>query len=348
MQRKTTDRALLTLSISMLAVSASLALAADNAPLRDLIRERLAQRAGQGVESQPAQQLAPGQKINAPGRYEIHLQIGGRDRMALVHVPRTYDSSKPAPLVMALHGGGGGAIFQADDAKYGLITKSEQAGFIAIFPNGVSETRNGMLATWNAGTCCARARDEKVDDVGFLRALVADVQKRANIAPQRVYAIGMSNGAMMSYRLACDASDVFRGIMAVSGTDNTLACTPRQPVPILHIHAHDDPLVLFDGGMGDRLRFGDVATEFISVPATIDKWVKLDHADEKSRRVLAVPGAYCDLHPAQPGGAPVELCVTETGGHSWPGGQKARAEEAPSTAIRANDLMWEFFNVQGR
>ncbi len=117
---------------------------------------------------------------------------------------------------MALHGGGGGAIYQADDANYGLIGKSEQAGFIVVFPNGVSGTGNGMLATWNAGNCCARARDENVDDVGFLRMVVADVARRANVAAPRVYAIGMSNGAMMAYRLACEAGDVFHGIMAVA------------------------------------------------------------------------------------------------------------------------------------
>ena len=202
-----------------------------------------------------------------------------------------------------------------------------------------------MLATWNAGNCCGKARDEHVDDVGFLRALVADIGKRASVAPQRVYAIGMSNGAMMAYRLACEAGDVFRAIMAVAGTDNTATCAPRRPVPILHIHAQDDPLVLFNGGAGDKLRFGDAATDFVSVPDTISRWVKLDHAQTRPQRVLSVPGAYCDRYAASRGGAPVELCVTETGGHSWPGGQKARAEESPSQAIDADHLMWDFFSA---
>jgi len=340
-----TPRILLTCGLALCAVLPALTSAAEDGPLRGLLRERLAARAGQGVTPQPARSLAPGQKIPGPGRYEVHLQHGGRDRMALVQVPTSYDASHPTPLVMALHGGGGGAIFQADDSKYGLITKSEQAGFIAVFPNGINETSNGMLATWNAGNCCAKARDENVDDVGFLRALVADISKRASIAPQRVYAIGMSNGAMMSYRLACEAGDVFHGIMAVSGTDNTQTCTPKQPVPILHIHAQDDPLVLFGGGAGDKQRFGDTITDFVSVPETIAKWVKLDRASAKPQRVLSVTGAYCDLYEASNGGAPVQLCVTETGGHSWPGGSKARTDESPSQAIRANDLMWDFFST---
>lgn len=319
--------------------------AAEDGPLRSLLRDRVAARIAQNVTPEPAERLPAGGRIPGPGRYEIHLQLDGRDRMALVHIPKSYDSHRATPLVVAMHGGGGGAIFQADDSKYGLITKSEQAGFIAVFPNGVSEAGNGLLATWNAGKCCGKARDEQVDDVGFLRALVADIGKRANVAPRRVYAIGMSNGAMMAYRLACEAGDVFRAIMAVSGTDNTVTCAPRRPVPILHIHAHDDPLVLFDGGAGDKLRFGDAITDFVSVPATVARWVKLDRANPEPRRVLSVAGAYCDLHDAATGGAPVELCVTETGGHSWPGGQETRAEESPSQAIRANELMWDFFSA---
>lgn len=320
---------------------------AQNGPLRERLRERVAERAGQNVAPQPARLLRAGEPITAPGRYEIRLRHGGRERMALVHVPETHDAGQPAPLVLALHGGGGGAIYQADDANYGLIGKSEQAGFIAVFPNGISDAGNGMLATWNAGNCCARARDENVDDVGFLRAVVADVATRTRIAPQRVYAIGMSNGAMMAYRLACEAGDVFRGIMAVAGTDNTRACTPRQPVPVLHVHARDDDMVLFNGGAGARLRRGGLAADFVAVPESIARWVKLNRAVATPRRVLSVPGAYCDLHEADPGGAPVKLCVTETGGHSWPGGQKTRGEAEPSGAVRANDLMWEFFTSAG-
>lgn len=282
---------------------------------------------------------------DGPGIQELRLRHAGVERSALVHVPASYDAARPTPMVVALHGGGGGASHMAKDANYGLITKSEEAGFIVVFPNGLSPVRSGLLATWNAGRCCGRARDRNADDVGFLRAVVAEVGKRQNIDSRRVYAIGMSNGAMMAYRLACEAPDVFRGIMAVAGTDNTDRCSPSMPVPVLHVHARNDDRVLFEGGAG-RTRRADLVTDFVAVPASIGKWVKLDHAGALPQRVLDVPGAYCDLHPAGPNGAPVQLCVTETGGHSWPGGNKARAAEAPSRAINANDLMWEFFSRQ--
>src|SRR5690606_16542897 len=240
--------------------------------------------------------------------------------------------------VMALHGGGGGALYQADDDNYGLITKSEQAGFIAVFPNGISSARSGLLATWNAGHCCGRARDENVDDVGFLKAVIADLGGRLRIDATRVHAAGMSNGGMMAYRLACEAADVFRGIAAVAGTDNTRNCQPGERTPVLHIHARNDDRVLFGGGAGQAFRDEALVTDFVSVPDTIGKWVTLNQAAATPRRVLSVEGAWCDLHE---GAAPVMLCVTSEGGHSWPGGSKPRGE-APSTAISANDVMWDF------
>jgi polyhydroxybutyrate depolymerase len=242
-------------------------------------------------------------------------------------------------MLMALHGGGGDAEFQADDSKYKLISKSDAAGFIAVFPNGYSRFPSGMLATWNAGACCGRAVSANVDDVGFLRDVIRRVERQANIDPRRVFVTGMSNGAMMSWRMACEASDLVRAIAPVEGTDNTNTCNPARPVPVIEFHAADDPNVPFNGGRGA----GPSDTHYTSVPATQAKWAKIDRAQPAAERVLNVPGAHCDLHPAKRGGAPVELCVTDSGGHSWPGGGTQQGRKAPSIAISANDLMWDFF-----
>lgn len=336
---------LLRLSVAVLLCgSLPAATLAAEGPLRSLIRDRVAARAAEAAgPAIPATRLKAGEKITQPGRYEIHLQHGGIERMALVHVPRSLVAGKAAPVVMALHGGGGGMIYQASDELYGFISKSEQAGFVAVFPNGISDVESGMLATWNAGRCCGKSRDTNTDDVGFLRALVADVSRRVDIDRNRVFATGMSNGAMMSYRLACDAPDLVRGIVAVAGTDNTTSCAPAKPVPVLHIHARNDEMVLFNGGAGNRLRSSTAATDFVAVPVSIAKWVKLNRASSTAARVLTVPGAYCDRYEAGAGGAPVQLCITESGGHSWPGGRKDRGE-TPSNAINATDMMWEFFS----
>jgi polyhydroxybutyrate depolymerase len=162
-----------------------------------------------------------------------------------------------------------------------------------------------------------------------------------NADRDRLFVTGMSNGGLMAYRLACELSGRIRGIAPVAGTDNTIACDPRNPVSVIHFHARDDTHVLFNGGAGkDAFRRRDQVTEFTSVPATIAKWVAINRAGQ-ARQVLSVRGAACDLHPAGARGAPVQLCVTETGGHSWPGVPNKRKQ--PSMAINANDLMWDFF-----
>lgn len=243
---------------------------------------------------------------------------------------------------MALHGGGGNMDYQAEN--YGLIEKSEQAGFIAVFPNGYSRFRGGMFATWNAGKCCGQARDRKIDDVGFLSEVIRRVQVQTNTDRTGVFVTGMSNGGLMAYRLACERPGLIRGIAPVAGTDNTISCTPGTPVPVIHFHARDDTHVLFTGGAGeDAFQRRELVTDFTSVPATIAKWVAIDRAQQTPRRVLTVPGATCDLHSAGARGAPVQLCVTETGGHSWPGVPTKRTGKEPSMAINANDLMWDFF-----
>lgn len=278
--------------------------------------------------------------ISAPGDYRFSFVHDGISREYLVHVPASYRGG-PSPMMVALHGGGGDADFQADDSKYKLISKSEQAGFIAVFPNGYSRFPNGVLATWNAGTCCGAAQKNNVDDVAFLREVIRRVEQQAHIDKSRVFMTGMSNGALMSWRMACEAPDLVRGIAPVEGTDNTTHCTPARPVPVIEFHSLDDDHVPLNGGKGVSAL---TDTNFTSVPATQEKWVKLDRADPNPKRVLTVDGAHCDLHAAKPGGAPVELCLTDTGGHSWPGGGTQQGRKQPSMAISANDLMWGFFS----
>ncbi len=318
------------------AVLAALVLAAP-AAARETFRDRLAERRGDGLQ-------AGG--FSAPGDYEFRFIHDGRMRQYLVHVPHSYNPAAASAVVIGLHGGGGRAAHFAKDENYGVITASEKHGFIAVMPNGYSKNRRGLFATWNAGACCGDARDANIDDVGFIAEVIAHVKRQASVDDARVYAMGMSNGGLMAYRLACERPDLVRGIMAVAGTDNTLVCNPARPTPVLHVHAINDTHVLFEGGAGeDAFRDSSKVTEFVSVPATVAKWVRLNKANETPARALMIDGAYCDLFAATPGGAPVQLCVTQSGGHSWPGAAKGRrGKEPPSQAINANDVMWAFFS----
>lgn len=290
-----------------------------------------------------ASALAAPRATLPPGDHEFTLVHDGQRRAYRVHVPARLDAARPAPLLVALHGGGGSMDWQADDERYGLVTLSEREGVVVVFPNGHSRRPAGALATWNAGLCCGAAVERDVDDVGFIRRVVHQVQARLSIDRRRVWATGMSNGAMMAYRLACEAADVFSAIAAVAGTDGTRACTPSRPVSVLHIHARDDTHVPYDGGFGaDARRAAQV--DFASVPDTVAKWARLDACTAAPRRMLEVPGAICERHAPCAGGARVQLCTTDDGGHSWPGGGPTRRGKAPpSRAISATEIMWSFF-----
>jgi polyhydroxybutyrate depolymerase len=300
------------------------------------LRERWAERRA-GKQDSPA---VANVQITGPGDYALSLVHAGQTRLYRVHVPASYSAATPMPLVFSLHGGGGGMDYQANDSYYGQISKSDQAGFIAVFPNGFSRLKSGKLATWNAGNCCGSARDEGSDDVGFIRDIVKSLSTQLNVDPRRIFANGMSNGGMMAYRLACEMPDVFRAIASVAGTDNTQSCTPTAPISVLHIHAKDDELELFDGGAG---RKSSKVTSFVSVPVSIAKWVRLNSCNPTPKRLSENAGAYCDAYTSCRGGVEVKLCVTPTGGHSWPGGKKPRGDTPGSTALSATDVIADFF-----
>ena len=314
---------------------------AQDGPIRQRLKEWAMER--QQQKTRPDVSATTEAKPLKPGDHSFTIEKDGLIRMYRVHVPSRFSAATPAPLLLAFHGGGGNMDYQASDEHYGLIKKSGQEGFIVVFPNGYSKRKSGKLATWNAGKCCGSARDENSDDVKLVRQIIANVTAQVNIDRNRIYATGMSNGAMLAYRLACEMSDVFKGIAAVAGTDNTLECKPDHPISILHIHAENDTHVLFAGGAGPGLRNKSLVTDFTSVADTVSKWVRLNHCSARPQRILEKTGAYCDLYSPCQGNTHVQLCVTETGGHSWPGAEKSRGEAA-SHAISANDMMWGFFN----
>ena len=269
------------------------------------------------------------------------LAMGNSKRTYFVHTPTGYDPVKPIPVVLALHGATMNGPMMAWFS--GLNKKSDEAGFIAVYPNGT-----GLYSslTWNGGNCCGSAMRRNVDDVAFIKALLDDLAKDFQIDMQRVYATGMSNGAIMVYRLASDLSDRIAAIAPVAGTMATEKCEPKHPVPVIHFHGTEDEYVPFLGGKGKRTPPG---MDFRSVDHSIQTWVKLNGCDPKPTvDVLSKDGDDLKVtrttYTTGKDGAEVVLVVIENGGHTWPGMKVATAILGESALnISANDLMWEFF-----
>jgi polyhydroxybutyrate depolymerase len=146
---------------------------------------------------------------------------------------------------------------------------------------------------------------------------------------------------MMAYRMACETPDLWKAVAVIAATDRTRDCSPATPVSVLHIHAKDDPQVPFGGAARPDAADQPATPRAISVPDTASKWAQLDGCAAQPQHILDKAGAYCEAWSYCRGKAEVQLCVTESGGPSWPGSKAARGA---SQALTATDLMWDFFS----
>jgi len=106
-----------------------------------------------------------------PGDHAVTLKHGGRDRRAIVHVPPRASEKAQLVVLLNFHGGGGHG---ANQQEYSLMDRlADREAFLAVYPDGTGRFGKRLL-TWNAGTCCAYAALNNVDDVGFVRALIAE------------------------------------------------------------------------------------------------------------------------------------------------------------------------------
>jgi len=257
------------------------------------------------------------------------LEFGGRTRTYLVHPPKGYERKSPLPLVLVLHGAIQGATNV--ERMSGMSAKADKESFLAVYPNGTSGS--GLAPTWNAGACCGYAQMNKVDDVGFLRALIDRLEHDYPIDPKRIFATGISNGGMMSYRLACEMADRIAAIAPVEGAQD-VECRPSGPVSILIFHGTADFLVPYNGGT-TPFQLGSKRSD-ASVPSTVSFWVKQDGCSTAPER-NETKQLRIDTYTGCKDGAGLTLYTIFRGRHMWPGTVLSRNN------IPATDIMWSFF-----
>lgn len=271
------------------------------------------------------------------------IAVGGVERSAHIYVPASYAKSSHRSLVLALHGGGTHGESMARFS--GLNDTARQAGFMVAYPNGSGRTRR--ILTWNSGACCGYARRQQVDDLRFLAALIDDLVRRHGVDPHRIYVTGMSNGAMMAYRLAAELPDRVAAVAAVGGALDVDPAMIRGPVPVVHFHGTADQHAPFHGGHGPKSAPGNIHR---SVDETIQAWRKVNGAMNPPSEVEMPDKAndgttvtrYVYASPTDP--QSVVLYKIVGGGHTWPGQAKLERRLGPATLdISANEIMWEFF-----
>lgn len=272
-----------------------------------------------------------------PGDDEQSLIHAGRTRTYTVHLPPNIATASSLPLVIVLHGGGGNANNAARMSGFSAL--ADQENFIVVYPDGTGRLGD-VLLTWNSGNCCGYALDQKIDDVGFIRALIEKVQREYPIDARRIYATGMSNGGMMSYRLACELADKLAAIAPVAGALN-VDCKPTQPISVIAFHGIDDQHVLFEGG-APKVKADPHPREDQSVAYAMNFWAQHNQCDatpKRDERGNIVHATYTNCA----NGVAVELYAIKGEGHTWPGGQSWLGGETPTREISATNVMWAFF-----
>jgi polyhydroxybutyrate depolymerase len=291
----------------------------------------------------PAADSDKAQRPLGPGDHDRSITVDGWKRTYHVHVPPKYDAKKPTPVVLAFHGA---AMTGPMMARFSdLDAKADQAGFIVVYPDGTGPA--GLLLTWNAGGWQGEAAKNRPDDVKCTARLLDDLAGVVSVDSKRVYAVGMSNGAMMCYRLAAELSDRIAAIAPVGGT-MTLAADKvklKRPVSVIHFHGTDDHLVP-PGGPAEK---SPKLLTFLSLDDTIAAWVKLDGCPAEPK-ITKLPDKAGDgttitrkSHGPGADGAEVVLYLIGGGGHTWPGQEPMVGLLGKSTKnLSANDLIWEF------
>lgn len=275
------------------------------------------------------------------------VNIGDLDRQYEFHRPGRIETTKALPVVIAFHGGGGNP--QSMRKLSGLNSKADEAGFIVVYPYGTGRLENRFL-TFNGGSCCGYAMENQIDDVGFVRALLDDLAAVTRIDPRRVYATGLSNGGIISYRVAAELADRIAAIAPVGGPLMLESIQPSRAVSVMHFHGTADESAPFKGGYGKGYMGKGGVTEFKSVEFTLNQWIEANGC-QKTPSIEPLPdkaddGMTCTRKTWSGGrdGSEVVLIEIENGGHTWPGMEPPVAMLGQSTKdISANDLMWEFF-----
>jgi polyhydroxybutyrate depolymerase len=294
--------------------------------------------------------------------YSFRLTFDHRARSYLLHVPPAAARGTPLPLVLNLAGATQNGVLE--ELQSGMDNSADRDGYLVAYPNG---TRISTVLTpdpvakqaqygWNAGQCCGLPVTDKVNDVGFLLKVISDIAARTPVNLRRVYATGISNGGMMAYALAAEASDHVAAVSSVSGQVEIPTIHPSRAVPTMEFHSVDDPIALFDGVKSKNPKLT------LSVMEGIHQWVIADGCRRTPHTGRTIVGAG----PVSAGetatlvtyghcrsGSAVALWRFTGSGHVWPG---AGFNTGPMNTwtlagvgrgivlVNANEAMWQFFS----
>jgi polyhydroxybutyrate depolymerase len=278
---------------------------------------------------------------------EIALSIHGSPRRYLLHVPPAA-GERPWPAVILLHGAGGSAAWARDETD--LNDSADRDRFVAAYPDGLAIDPNQPSAfltnpqVWNAGAGPGLIVNRGPDDVAFLSAVIEDLPRRAPVDPQRIFVTGFSNGAAMTFRLAAERPESIAAIAPVAGYCPHVPAVSR-PMPTLFIIGDSDPLVPVLGGEIRSPWDGRVEPR-PPIRDSLDRWAAALAGGSAFDLFSVSDEAGVRLEEYRGLPRPFQVLTIAGLGHHWPGGRsrlKRSIAGPPSHRIRANDVIWRFF-----
>ncbi len=234
------------------------------------------------------------------------LSDQGQSRTYYLYTPKSYNPSRPMPLVLVFHGHGGSGRSIADVTRFNAL--AEQKGFIVVYPDGINQE-------WSL----RGGSQKKVDDVSFVTALLGHLKQIRNIDSHRIYATGFSKGAILAQDLACELPDKIAAFASVAGTLPVRVkpnCRPQTPVSMLMINGTNDLAVHYQGDAKGQRGAG------ISIPETINFWRSRDRCTSSAQeKQLPDPNpsdrfkVKVSRYSGCSGGSEVTLMAVVDGGH---------------------------------
>lgn len=283
-----------------------------------------------------------------------YLNHDNRMRSYYIYKPTTWNRKDEIPLVFLFHGGGGNA--RSSLYFYKLEETAEKHGFLLVAPNGTGG--NDVLLTWNVLFGFAYAFDNNVDDLDFIRTLKDKLKAKYPIDPDRIYATGLSNGAILCHFLAAQPHNRFAAIAPVVGTHGGQCLktkkiiTPVQPktfVSVCIISGLKDKSVPVDGGL--QKKSVDDPRIMLSVSDTLNFWAKANDCDPHynsyyDEKLDSNVYTYKNTNAS----VTVKAYVIRNHGHAWPGSPEPthRGADVPAKQFPANEIIWEFFKQHPR
>jgi polyhydroxybutyrate depolymerase len=294
---------------------------------------------GEVASSEPV--ASDGCGTSTVGAVELDRRELDGDRHYLVTTPTAHDGETPIPLVVDFHGLSEGAEVHAMQTQLGPY--GEEEGFAVAFPHGTDDP-----VRWNT-----TPDREGNPDLVYVEAVLDDLGAEFCIDTSRIYATGLSNGAMMSSAVACALADRFAAVAPVAGITDYDGCDPTRPVPINAFHGTVDPILLFNGGVdlsvlegGESAEIPEADIDGEGYPATAAVWAARNGCeegptdDERSDTLLR---RTWDC----PADAPVVFDIIDGHGHGWPGSEFSVSIEdfvgPTDLTVDANEEMWRFF-----